>query len=84
VAIDTFYKSYGATDLASLHYVTFIEPFAVLPTETLSFDFEKFTNNSIKQMIEEKINDHFLLLEEHFFTAILLHKKTYEVQFKDI
>jgi hypothetical protein len=75
VAIDTFYKSYGATDLASLHYVTFIEPFAVLPTETLSFDFEKFTNNSIKQMIEEKINDHFLLLEEHFFTAILLHKK---------
>jgi hypothetical protein len=71
--MDPFCKLYGTTDLASLHYVTFIEPFAVLPMDALSFDSEQFTNNGP-----------FLLLKEHFFAAILLHKKTYEVQFEDL
>jgi hypothetical protein len=84
VAMDTFCKSYGATNLASLHYVTFIEPFAILPMEAMPFDFEYFRNNSIDKMIDEKIDDPFLLLEEHFFATVLLHKKTYEVQFEDI
>jgi hypothetical protein len=54
VAMDPFCKLYGTTDLASLHYVTFIEPFAVLPMDALSFDSEQFTNNSINKPIEEK------------------------------
>jgi hypothetical protein len=40
-------------------------------------------NNSINKLIEEKINDPFLLLEEHYFTAVLLHNKIYKVQFED-
>jgi hypothetical protein len=71
------------TNLASLHYVTFIEPFVVMPTESLSFSSEQFMNNSITKLIEEKTNDPFILLEEHFFIAFLLQKK-YEVQFEDL
>jgi hypothetical protein len=33
------------------------------------------TSASIKKVIEENTNDPFLLLEEHFFTAFLVHKK---------
>jgi hypothetical protein len=36
--MDYFYISYIKTDLATLHYVIFIEPIAVSPTEVLSFD----------------------------------------------
>ncbi len=36
------------------------------------------------ELIEEKINDPFLLLEEHYFTAVLLHNKIYKVQFEDL
>jgi hypothetical protein len=70
--MDYVYKTYDETDLATLHYVTFIKPLVVFPIETLSFDSEQFTNNSINKVIESKNNDHFLLFEEYFFTAILV------------
>jgi hypothetical protein len=70
--------------LASLHHITFIEPLAVMPMESLSFGSEQFMNNSINKLIEEKTNDPFVLVEEHFFTMILLHNKTYEVHFEDL
>jgi hypothetical protein len=68
--MDPFCKAYIEIDLASL---------AVMPTESLSFGYERFMNNSINKMIEEKINDPFLLLKEHFFTIVLLRNKIYEV-----
>jgi hypothetical protein len=71
------------TDLATLHYVTFIEPFGVFSTEPLSFNFEQFMNNSISNIFESKLNGPFLLFEEHFFTVVLLYKKSYEMQFKN-
>jgi hypothetical protein len=40
-------------------------------------------NNSVTKLIEEKTNDPFILLGEHFFVAFLLQKKYYEVQFED-
>jgi hypothetical protein len=43
--------------------------------EVLSFDSEQFTNNSNNKVIEAKIIDHFVLLEEHFITTVLLYKK---------
>jgi hypothetical protein len=82
--MDPFCKSYTKIDLISLHYVTYIEPLAVMPTESLSFDLEQFMNNSIHKLIEGKPNDPFLLLKEHFFAAVLLHNKTYEVHFEDL
>jgi hypothetical protein len=54
VAMDSSYKTYVETDLASGHYVTFIEPFVVCPTDALSFDSDEFTNNNMNKMIEEK------------------------------
>jgi hypothetical protein len=47
-------------DLAMLHYVTFIELFAVLPTEALSFDSAHFTSNYTNKVFESKINYPFL------------------------
>jgi hypothetical protein len=84
VTIDPFCKSCVKTDLASLHYVSFIEPLAIFPTKALSFDSEQFMNNSINKVIEEKTNDPFLLLEEHFFATVLLYKTNYEIQFKHL
>jgi hypothetical protein len=55
-----------------------------MSTESLSFGSEQFMNNSINKLIEEKINDPFLLLEEHYFTTVLLHNKIYKVQFEDL
>jgi hypothetical protein len=81
--MDPFCNSYAGTDLTSLHYVTFIEPLAVLPMEVLSLDSEQFVNNSMNKVIEGKINAPFVLLEEHFFAAIMLYKKN-EVQFEDL
>jgi hypothetical protein len=75
VAMDPSCKTYVKNDLISLHYVTFIELLAICPTETPSFDSDQFTDNSINEVIEEKTNDPFLLLEEHFFTAFLVYKK---------
>jgi hypothetical protein len=80
--VDPFYKLYAEIDLASLHYVTFIKLLVDMPTESLSFGSEQFMNNSINKLIEEKINDPFLLLEKHYFATVLLHNKTYGVQFE--
>jgi hypothetical protein len=41
-------------------------------------------NNSINKLIEEKTNNSFLLLEEHFFAVVLLYKRNFEVQFQDL
>jgi hypothetical protein len=84
VAMDSFCKTYVEIDLTSLQYVTFIEPLAVCPTEALSFDSNQFTNNINNKVIEEKMNDPFVLLEEHFFTTFLVYKKAYEFEFKDL
>jgi hypothetical protein len=54
VAMDHFCKTYVETDLASLHYITFIEPLTICPMEAKSFDSDQFTNNSINKVIEEK------------------------------
>jgi hypothetical protein len=79
VAMDLFYKSNAETDLASLHYVTFI-----FPMEALSFNSKQFTNNSMKKVIGGERNNPFLLLEEHLFAVILLYNKNYEVQFEEL
>jgi hypothetical protein len=55
-----------------LHYVTFIKPLVVFPTEAMSFNSEQFMKNSINQVIEAKIKDFFLLFEEHFFATVLV------------
>jgi hypothetical protein len=75
VVIDYFYKSYAKTDLATLHYVTFIESLVVSPTEALSFDSDTLTSSSMKKVIEGNINASFVLLEEHFLDIVLLYKK---------
>jgi hypothetical protein len=84
VAMNPFRNSYADTNLASLHYVTFIEPLAILPTETFSFDSKQVINNSMKKVIEGKINAPFVLLEEHFSAAVMLYNKKYEVQFEEL
>jgi hypothetical protein len=38
--------------------------------------------NSMKIVIEGERNDHFILLEEHFFAAVLLYKKIMESNLK--
>jgi hypothetical protein len=41
-------------------------------------------NNSVTKLIEEKTNHPFVLLEEHFFIAILLHKKIMKFNLKTL
>jgi hypothetical protein len=82
--MDPFYKSYAQNDLVSLHYVTFIEPHVIIPMESLSFGLDHFMNKSINELIEGKIKDPFLLLEDNLFTAALLYNKTYKVQIDDL
>jgi hypothetical protein len=41
-------------------------------------------NNSIDKLIEGKMKDPFILLEENLFAVALLHDKTYEVQLDDL
>jgi hypothetical protein len=81
MAMDPFRKSHVKTDLASIHYIIFIEPLAVFSTEV---DSEQFTNISINKEIESKTEDPFLLLDEHFFTADLVYKKHYDVQLEGL
>jgi hypothetical protein len=81
---NTFWKSYIDTDLASLHYITFIEPFTVSPKEVLSFDSKQFMNTSINKLIETKDKDTFLLFEEHLFESVLVYRKSYDVHFEDL
>jgi hypothetical protein len=76
--MDTFY------DLASLHYVTFIEPLVVSPSEALCFDSEQFMNTSINKLIEAKPKDPFLIFEEYFVANNFVYRKSYGVQFKDL
>jgi fucose permease len=78
VAMNTFYN------LASLHYVIFIEPLAISSSEASCFDSEQFTNTSINKLIEVKPKDTFLIFEEYFFTNIFVYRKTYDVQFKEL
>jgi hypothetical protein len=70
--MDHFCKSYAKTDLASLHYVIFIELLAIMPMESLPFGSKQFINNSVTKLIKEKNNDPFILLEEYFFAAFVL------------
>jgi hypothetical protein len=83
MAMDQFRKS-CVTDLASLHYVAFIKPLTIFSIEALSFDFEQFKIISINKENESKIEDPFLLLDEHFFIADLVYKKRYQVQFEGL
>jgi hypothetical protein len=71
-------------DLASLHYVTFIEPHAISPSEALCFNSEQFTNTTINKLIEAKPKDHFLIFEEYFVANVFVYRKSYGVQFKDL
>jgi hypothetical protein len=57
------------------YYVTFIGLLVVCPKKALSFGSDEFMNNNINKVIEEKTNDPFVLLEEHFFNAVFLHNK---------
>jgi hypothetical protein len=82
--VSVLFKTNAETDLALLHYVNFIESLAVFPTEALSFNSKQFKNNFVKEVIEGELNDPFILLEEHFFTVVLLYNKNYGVQFKDL
>jgi hypothetical protein len=75
VTMDHFCKTNIKTDLSMLHYVVFIGPLTVSPMEVLSFDSEQFMNSSNNKVIEAKIIDHFILLEEYFIAAVLLYKK---------
>jgi hypothetical protein len=70
--MNPFYKAYAETNLASLHYITFVEPLTALSSEALSFDSEQFTKNFMKIVIEGERNDPFMLLEEHFSAVVLL------------
>jgi hypothetical protein len=45
VAMNYSCKTFVKTNLAPLHYVTFIEPLAVCSTDVLSFDSNEFMNN---------------------------------------
>jgi hypothetical protein len=75
VAMDLFCKSYAEGDFASLYYVTFIESLAVFFQQRPCPSTRKsLQNNSNNKLIEEKINDSFLILEEHFFAIILVQK----------
>jgi hypothetical protein len=81
-AMNSFCQTHG--DLASLHYIAFIEPLAGFPTEVVSFNSQKFTSTSINKMIEAETKDPFPPSEEHFFVVVLVYKKPYEVQFEDL
>jgi hypothetical protein len=41
-------------------------------------------NTSINKFIEAKTKDPFLLFEEHFFARVLVHRKSYDVQFDNL
>jgi hypothetical protein len=84
VAMDSVYQSCIETDLATLHYVVFIEPFGVFSTDPLSFDSDQFMSNFADKILESKNEDPFVLLEEHFFQAIIFYKKYYDFEFKDL
>jgi hypothetical protein len=73
--MDHFYKTNTETDLATLHYVAFMEPLTLFSMEALSFDSKQFMNNSINKVIEVERTDHFLLIEEHFIITVFCIEK---------
>jgi hypothetical protein len=79
--MNSYCKSYAQIDLASLHYVTFIELHVIIWTESLTFGLDQFMNKSVDR---GKTKDHFLLIKDNLFAAALLHNKTYEVEFEDL
>jgi hypothetical protein len=58
-----------------LHYVTFVEPFGVLPTEAVSFDDAKFVSNYTNKGLSIQKKDHVLCFGQHLFDAVLCIKK---------
>jgi hypothetical protein len=52
--MDYFYKTDTETNLATLHYLAFIEALTLSSKEALSFDSKQFTNNTNNKVIEEK------------------------------
>jgi hypothetical protein len=50
--------------------------------QSLSFGSDQFMNNSVTKLIEEKTNDPFILLGEHFFVAFLLQKNIMKFNLK--
>jgi hypothetical protein len=78
--MDSFYISCVETNLATLHYVTFIEPFDVLSTEAISFDVQQFTNNYGNKVFESKKSDPLVLLDEHFIAAVVEYSKIYQIK----
>jgi hypothetical protein len=50
--MNCFYQSCAETNLATLNYVTFVEPFVMLPTEALSFNDAKFMSNYTNEVFE--------------------------------
>jgi hypothetical protein len=65
------YHTCAKTDLATLHYVTFLKPFGVFQHNLYHLTLTKSQSND---------EDLFLLLEEHFFEAVMVCKKYYAVE----
>jgi hypothetical protein len=70
-------------DLAMLHYVTFIEPFGVLPTGPCYSTPNNSRTTTPTRSLNKK-SDPLVLLEEHFITAVVEYKKIYQIQFEDL
>jgi hypothetical protein len=66
-------------DLTLLHYVTFIEPHVIIPTESLSFGLDQFMNKSIDELMEGKTQGPFPSLQRQFVhcCTINVYTQTY-------
>jgi hypothetical protein len=84
VAMVCLYQICAETDLATLHYIIFIKPFGVLPTKPLSFNYNQITLSYENKTFESNNEDPCLLLEEYFLEAIMVCKKYYDVELKDL
>jgi hypothetical protein len=84
VAMVCLYQTCVQTDLTMLHYVIFIELFGMLPTKSLSFNSNQITLSYENKIFESNDEDPFLLLEEHFFEAVMVCKKYYDVELEDL
>jgi hypothetical protein len=62
-------------DLATVHYVTFVELFDMLPTEALSFDDTKFLSNYTNKFFEFKKINHVFVSKNISSTPLLCIKK---------
>jgi hypothetical protein len=82
--MNIFCKLCDDIDLASLHYVIFIQLIAISSNEVMSFGSEQFINTSINKLIEPKDKDPFMIFEEYFFGSVLVNRKSYNIHFKDL